>query len=63
MMLAIICDPPCDNGGICARGNNDQTMCHCPAGYSGEQCDKGKPLSCFIQQTNILFKVRRTYII
>ena len=37
-MLAVICDPSCQNGGICARDDNNKSMCFCPPGYTGEQC-------------------------
>ncbi len=32
-----ICDPLCENGGICTQ----ERTCHCAPGYEGPLCEEG----------------------
>ncbi len=32
-----ICDPLCENGGICTQ----ERTCHCVSGYKGPICEEG----------------------
>lgn len=34
---------PCSNGGTCMNTEPDQYHCACPDGYSGKNCQIGKP--------------------
>ena len=33
-VFAVVCDPPCENAGVCVATNN----CSCSVGFSGETC-------------------------
>ena len=33
-----ICDPPCENGGLCVQSGH----CSCPAGWKGATCTNGE---------------------
>ncbi len=32
-----ICDPVCENGGVCTQ----ERTCHCISGYEGQRCEEG----------------------
>ena len=54
ILLALVCNPQCINGGTCVKYINNQTMCNCPPGYDGDQCEKGKHVSYYSVQTNVV---------
>ena len=37
-----VCEPPCQNDGICAADHNGKELCFCPPGYSGILCEHSK---------------------
>lgn len=46
---------PCKNGGTCMNTEPDEYNCACPDGYSGKNCEIGKPGSAPF--SNFLFAV------
>ena len=46
--LERICDPPCENNGVCGAdpSDPDELICFCPSGFSGDSCEKSKSYTC-----------------
>ena len=40
MLLIAICNPVCQNGGVCVGSNK----CKCKSGYSGHLCEYGETI-------------------
>ena len=54
---------PCLHDSICLNGYTDkQYLCECQAGYTGEQCEKGKNALEQLE-TNIHTKVRSKWVL
>ncbi|CAL4059577.1 unnamed protein product, partial [Meganyctiphanes norvegica] len=41
VVVPLMCDPPCQNGGVCVTNK-----CKCTNGFIGEQCEAEDPTSC-----------------
>ena len=41
-LFAAVCDPPCENGGLCVR----PSVCHCGPHHEGAACQLAKAGAC-----------------